>query len=198
VQRRFLLLIVFAVIGPIGCADNIDSFPTPNLDGVSQPTVATIAATPAATDAITELEWAQLIFDVKDRIEFRPSQLPERIRELDGKLVRVRGYFHPGSIVTKSDIKEFLLLGEIQSKPINAKECYADPYAIPLHYLMTVRMADGKTAAFTMKPIAVVGRFSIKVLEFDGKPICIFNIVADSVVGVRPRDGYSIAMCDGC
>lgn len=152
----------------------------------------------STSETITPIEWKQLEFAVEDRSQIALADLPQRIHNLDGKRVRVRGYVHRASVGSARGLTEFVLLGEISGEPLAAKLTQGDHYAIPLHHLMIVQMVDGQTAQFTTKPIAVTGRFSIKVRDFEGQPICVYRIVAESVERVPPREGHHCAVGEGC
>jgi len=193
-----LLLIPCVTLAAIGCAE---SSPTPYVPivAVAQPSAAANPSTPLDPDVVTDLEWDQLAFDLQDRTQFDRADIPQAIQNLDGALVRVRGYY-VASLIYSEQVEQFVMFGEIKSEPIKLDE-NRDLFAIPLHYLTTVEMADGKTADFTLEPITVVGRFFIKERKVDGKAFCVFNIVADSVVRAERRDGYRRAvygMIDGC
>lgn len=196
-KLRYSLLTAFVAVSTIACSGN-SHVPSPLILTVSPQDDVAIHSTSTARETVTDIEWAQLAFDHKDRSKFDRSQLPKDILDLDGKLIRVRGYFNIIGILSARDIKKFVLLAEITSPPVNERKFFAEPSVLPLHYLMAVQMADGESAIFTSKPIEVVGRFSINVFEFDGKPYCVFRIHADSVKAAETRDGYHSAVCGGC
>ena len=161
--------------------------------------VATQALAESPDDGVDEnvriVDWQQLEFQLDDRSKFRVTDIPDSIRRLEGARVRMRGYFHPGSVFSQRGIKQFVLLGEIQTKAASDKSSW---HEIPLHYWLTVEMAESQSATFTAKPIEVTGRFAIKIRSFQGKPFAIFQIVADTVVRTEPRPGYHPAIMSGC
>lgn len=150
----------------------------------------------APAEVATAVEWADLAFEAKDRAAFQVNQLPEPIRRLEGKLIRVRGYFHLGT--ADREAREFLLLGEIKSKPTVVK-IGCRPDELPWHQLAAVEMAAGKKASVTyFQPVAVTGRLSFKVVTIEGKACLVFRIAAESVEAVKPRLGYGPALTSGC
>ena len=152
--------------------------------------------TPAAgLESVTPVEWSELAFAIKDRTEFDPAQLPEHIRGLEGKRIRLRGYFHLGSTSLKPT--EFLLVGEIKWHPTATKRG-TSPDELPIDQLAGVEMVPGQTARVTLNPVAVTGRLTFKVVKWNGKAVLVFCVVADSVKEVRPRSGYGPALSHGC
>ena len=50
----------------------------------------------AAQPEVIPLEWDELQFQIQAGAPFKLEQVPQRIRDLDGKQVRIRGYFDEG------------------------------------------------------------------------------------------------------
>ena len=136
-----------------------------------------------------------MAFDIKDRTHFTPGKLPENVRALEGKQVCIRGYIYPGD-ATSTHPKRFHLIGEVTTPSIGIKGLLFDEF--PIHQMADVEMADGLSAEFTFKPIAVTGRLDFKVVEWEGKAFLVFRIVANSVERVEPRNGYRPALAIGC
>jgi len=149
----------------------------------------------AATEPTTALEWTDLAFAIKDRAHFDVAQLPDRVRALEGKRVRLRGYFYLGT--ARQEVQEFLLLGEIDTRPTVAK-FGAAPDELPIHQLAAVEMTAGKTAKFTQQPVAITGRLTFSMVRLDGRACLVFRIIADSVEPVQRRSGYGPALVGGC
>ncbi len=158
--------------------------------------ISIACTTPAQqmAEPVTEVEWAELAFLAKDRTAFRAEELPGHIRRLEGKLVRVRGYFYLGTVGRET--REFLLVGEINTKPTVLK---FGPQPLPMHQLAAVEMAAGKTAkVIVFQPISVIGRLTFKVVTIDGQANLVYHIVADTVEPVKQRAGYGPALSSGC
>jgi hypothetical protein len=184
--RLRALLIVLAALG--GCARDAVGPP-------AAPVAASGLATTQAQKPIVSLEWTDLAFDVGDRAAFDVSVLPQHIRRLDGKRVRVRGFFHLGT--GSLELAEFLLLGEINSPPTVTKPG-TPPDEWPIHQLAAVQMEAGKRARFTMEPVTVTGRLSFDLVQWQDRAFLIFRIVADKVEVVSKRPGYGPAVGSGC
>lgn len=146
-------------------------------------------------ETVTELEWTDLRFEILDRITFDVSQLPDHIRALDDRRVRIRGYFHGGAAA--SDVNEFLLLGEVNTPPVVSK--FGVPLEeFPVDGVATVKLTGSRTTTFVRDPIAVTGRLTFKVIHFDGKVVCVIRLIADSVEPVQPRAGFGPVLVNGC
>jgi len=141
------------------------------------------------------LKWTELTFTVEDRSRFDLAQLPVHVRALEGKKVRVRGYFHLG--ITSKEVQAFLLLGEIGTRPTVSKFGPL-PDELPIHQLAAVEMSPGHTAEFTLNPVAVSGRLTFSIVESNGAPCLVFRIVADAVEAVPRRSGYGPCLVNGC
>ena len=49
--------------------------------------------------------------------EFSVEKLPDKIRDLDGKRLRIRGYIWPPSVFA-NEVKDFYLTGEVKNKTV--------------------------------------------------------------------------------
>lgn len=112
-------------------------------------------------------------FDIEKGAPFEASMLTDKIRELDGKPVRVRGYMLPS--FQQSGIKQFILVRDNQ-------ECCFGPKAA-LYDCMVVELVGGASTDFSVVPITVEGRFSIREVKSpDGTyHLAIFRLDATSV-----------------
>jgi hypothetical protein len=188
--RQASILSAALLLLACGCAEH--SAPS------SPPAFAIVSATaqlrdpaPQVEDPGVELEWDELEFEL-DHDRFDVSQLPKRIRDLEGEQIRIRGYMF-------FDVQggEFLLVGEVNTPGVEWKKCFEDPTST-LFRLMAVKMADGQTAEFTQEPIAVEGRLAFDLVELHGQPVLVYRLVGESIEIVKPRDGYRPALFDGC
>ena len=92
---------------------------------------------------------------------------------------------------------EFLLLGEINSSPTVTKPG-TPPDEWPIHQLAGIEMASGKKAQFTNGPVAVTGKLTFKLVQWEDRAFLIFHVIADSVEVVKTRPGYGPAVGSGC
>ncbi len=136
-----------------------------------------------------DVEWQQLEFDQWDAANLSKSGFPARIRALEGKRIRLRGFYHGGSLFKQENIEAFVLRAEVRVPEWIAPEDRT-PRKPPMPSWLTVRMVNGQTTRFTTKSLAVTGRFSIRIFKFNGKPLCFYHLDADSIEVVKPREGY--------
>lgn len=107
----------------------------------------------------------------KDSV-FDQSLLTDRVKELIGRRVRIRGFIYP-SIMQQSGITKFPL--------VKNTECKFGPGGIA-HHLIVVDMQEGTSTSFTVRPIAVEGFLSLSPYEgHDGNTWAIYQMVAENV-----------------
>lgn len=107
----------------------------------------------------------------KDSV-FDRSLLTDRVKELDGRRVRIRGFIYP-SIMQQSGITKFPLVKNTQ--------CKFGPGGIA-HHLIVVEMQEGSSTSFTVRAVAVEGRLSLSPFEGpDGNTWAIYHMVGEKV-----------------
>ncbi len=92
-----------------------------------------------------------ILLDLKKDEPFKSELLTEKVKKIDGKAIKIRGYILPG--VQESGIKQFVLMRD-------NKECCFGPGAA-LHDCILVEMQGDATTKFTVVPVSVEGKFSI-------------------------------------
>jgi hypothetical protein len=103
---------------------------------------------------------------------FRREMIGPQIEALAGQRIRIRGYILPTA--QKRGIKQFVLVRDNQ-------ECCFGPGAA-LYDCILVEMQPGKTAEFSIRPVAVEGTFGIDILQGDDdKPLAIYRMEGESV-----------------
>ena len=110
---------------------------------------------PANDDAAGEVEevtFEDIAFDMDEGEEFDREFLTDRIRELDGKEIRIRGFMRPDSKAT--DIDRFIFVRDNQ-------ECCFGPGAALCDCIL-VKLAKEHTVDFTVRPITISGKFFLK------------------------------------
>jgi hypothetical protein len=108
-------------------------------------------------------------------IVFRDWMLTDRVKELDGQVVRVAGYMHPD--VKQKGITEFILLRNT--------ECKFGPSGQADH-LIRVKLDPGVTTSFSSKPVEVLGKLTVNpFMGPDGKTWSIFDMTGKSVEPYR-------------
>jgi len=113
-----------------------------------------------------------LRFEMDLNEPFRREMLTDAIEDLAGKFIRIRGFILPTA--QKRGLKQFVLVRD------NQECCFGQGAA--LFDCILVEMADGKTAEFSIRPVAVAGTFDIE--EFvgpDNRHLAIYRLDAESV-----------------
>lgn len=129
-------------------------------------------ATSASTDTDTpnktfELTFDDLKFEMEKGGKFDRSLLTDKINSYDNNIITVRGYIRPS--FSQSGLKKFIFVRD-------NKECCFGPGAA-LFDCVLVRLAKGTTTDFTVRPITIQGRFSLKEYEGpDGKTWAIYRM----------------------
>lgn len=119
-----------------------------------------------------DLTFDDIKFEMEKTEPFERSMLTEKIEALEGKTVRIRGYMLPS--FQQTGITRFVLVRDNM-------ECCFGPGAA-LYDCIIVEMAEGKSADFSVRPIAVQGVFRIRpFLGPDGKHLAIYHLEGESV-----------------
>jgi hypothetical protein len=113
-----------------------------------------------------------LKFEISVGQPFLRSMLGQKIERLDGAVIRIRGFMYPH--VQQKGITQFILVRDNE-------ECCFGPKAA-LYDCISVDMVPGKSTSYTLRPIAVQGRFEIREYKGpDGKHLAIYRLVAEEV-----------------
>ena len=113
-----------------------------------------------------------LRFDIEAGQPFRRAMLTTSIEALDGRQIRIRGFILPTP--QKRGIKQFVLVRDNQ-------QCCFGPGAA-LFDCILVEMSEGRTAEYTIRPVAVTGKFNIQeIIGPDGQYLAIYHIAGESV-----------------
>ena len=118
-----------------------------------------------------DLTFDDVKFDIEKGEEFDDSMLPDKIREMDGRLIRIRGFMGPS--FREHGLKKFVLL-QRQDCPFGGPDAY-------LYHNMMIDMEPGKTTSFRLGPVTIEGKFAIRrFLGPDDKHWSVFHILASS------------------
>jgi len=132
-----------------------------------------VLAAPATTGGTLGITFDNLMFDIKPTDVFSPTMFNDAVRDLFGKKVKLRGYIHPGSAMVEKGLTQFVFVRDDQA-------CCFGPGAL-LYDNVVVKMKPGKTANFSIRPIAVEGVLSYQESGKVGtQPASIFQIDATS------------------
>lgn len=106
-------------------------------------------------------------FKMKKGEKFDKEMITDDIKKFVGKKIKIRGYIRPS--FKQKGLKQFILVRDNM-------ECCFGPGAM-LYDCMIVRLQNGQTTDFTVRPVTVEGEFRIR--EFkgpDGKPWAIYEL----------------------
>lgn len=120
---------------------------------------------------IKDVSFDDVKFEMEKDSKFEREMITSEIENFKGKKLRIRGYIHPGSSY-KRELSSFVLVRDNQ-------ECCFGPGAA-LYDCILIKMAKGKTAKYTVRPITVEGIFAIKEYKIDGKTWAIYRMKADT------------------
>jgi len=132
--------------------------------GPAKPLVECQAAPDAAVKSVT---FDDVKLELKKGDPYDSTALTPKVKELDGKTIRIRGFILPS--FQQTGIRQFVLVRD------NMQCCFG-PGAL-LHDCILVEMASGATTTFTVRPVSVEGTFSIREVKGpDGKHLAIYRL----------------------
>jgi hypothetical protein len=139
------------------------------------------AAAPAAevklpdpdSSGYIETTFDDLKFEMTKTELFNREMLTPKVNALMGKKIRLRGYIFP--TLRKTGLNRIVLVRDNM-------ECCFGPGAA-LFDCVLVTMAPGKTAEYTIRPVAVEGEIRLEELAGgpDGRPLAIYQMVGHEV-----------------
>jgi hypothetical protein len=128
---------------------------------------ARVHAANGDTAAVKEVTFDTVKLDLKKDEPFVSAKLTDKVKQIDGKPIRIRGYILPG--FQETGIKQFVLVRDNM-------ECCFGPGAA-LHDCILVEMIAPATATFSTRPVSVEGVFSIREIKGpDGKHLAIYHL----------------------
>ena len=121
---------------------------------------------------IREISFDDIVFEMEEDTPFSQKLLPERVTSLVGQQIRIRGYILPS--FQQTGLTQFVLVRDNM-------ECCFGPGAA-LYDCVVVKMLPGRTAEFSIRPVAVTGTFGIKELKGpDGNHLAVYSLIGVSV-----------------
>lgn len=178
--RVLLLIVASCCAAGAGCQGETPASATSQPDGqlaadgsaTPQRSAASAAATPLSSPPTTgtaiapqtiwralpkdgrtlAITFDDLHLEMPEDSVFDPGLLTPRVRQLDGRRVRIRGFIFP-SILQQTGITRFPL--------VKNTECKFGPGGIA-HHIILVDLQPGVSTSFTVRPIAVEGLFTVR------------------------------------
>src|SRR3954452_1583634 len=125
----------------------------------------------AAGDRPYDKTFDDLRFDMAVGAPFHRSMLTKQVEALNGQKIRIRGYILPTP--QKRGVRQFVLVRDNQ-------ECCFGPGAA-LYDCILVEMQPGKTAEYSIRPVAAEGVFKIQEFAIGGKHLAVCHMDAETV-----------------
>ncbi len=161
-RRLTLMLLVFALPTGSGCDQ---SPPIATASGNS-------AGRPSPSGTVRETSFDDVKFEKEESKAFQRTMLTPEIEQLFGSKIRIRGYIFP--TLKKRGLKQFVLVRD------NLECCFGPGAA--LYDCILVHMQPGKTAEYTIRPVAVEGIFRFeKFTDYDGTVRAIYHLDGEAV-----------------
>lgn len=150
------LAMAISFVSPLGAQE------TDN--GTSESTNTSRRQAESGSKKTFDLTFDDLKFEMEKGSRFTRSLLTPEINEYDNSTVRLRGYIRPS--FSQKGLTKFIFVRD-------NKECCFGPGAA-LYDCVLVRMEPGKKTDYTVRPVTIEGKFSLK--EYKGPDGNIWSI----------------------
>lgn len=122
-------------------------------------------------DEVSAITFDDLKFDIEPDGDFSRDMLTEKINKLNGTRIRVSGYIRPS--FSQSGLTKFIFVRD-------NKECCFGPGAA-LYDCIMVKLAKGKKTDYTVRPVAIEGKFTLKEFTVGGRTWAIYRMTDTEV-----------------
>jgi hypothetical protein len=159
-SRRWALVMVLTALPSLGGCN--DSAP-----------IASVSTNPHESVAgPRETTFDDIKFEMEKTETFQRSMLTQEIERLFGQRIRIRGYMFP--TLKKKGLEKFVLVRD------NLECCFGPGAA--LYDCILVHMQAGKTAEYSIRPVAVEGTFRFQeFVDYDGTIRAIYHLDGQAV-----------------
>jgi hypothetical protein len=127
----------------------------------------------AAGDRPYDKTFDDLRFEMRVGEPFKRSMLTKPIEAMAGQKIRIRGYILPTP--QRAGITQFVLVRD------NQECCFGAGAA--LYDCILVDMKKGKTAEYSIRPVAAEGIFDVREFVIGGRHLAIYHMDAETVGG---------------
>jgi hypothetical protein len=127
----------------------------------------------AAGDRPYDKTFDDLRFEMTVGAPFKRSMLTKPIEAMAGQKIRIRGYILPTP--QRAGITQFVLVRD------NQECCFGAGAA--LYDCILVDMKKGKTAEYSIRPVAAEGTFDVREFVIGGRHLAIYHMDAETVGG---------------
>jgi hypothetical protein len=132
------------------------------------PTLPAAERADAAQGKAKEVTFDDVKLNMKKEDPFELSLLTDKVKQLEGKSIKIRGFILPG--FQQTGIKQFVLVRD------NMQCCFG-PGAL-LHDCILVEMLPPASTSYSTLPVSVEGVFSIREVKdpVNGKHLAIYHL----------------------
>ena len=183
--KRFCHVVTACCLVGCGAPADVEPQPAPAVTLAERPAVEPQSVPPAPAQAPAvptpvpsrpaaphDISFDDIKLDLKKGDPFSRDLLPTRVTALEKTPIRIRGYILPS--FQQTGLTQFVLVRDNM-------ECCFGPGAL-LHDCVVVRMKPGKTASFSIRPVAVTGTFRVEELRGpDGRHLAIYALDGEDV-----------------
>jgi hypothetical protein len=125
------------------------------------------AARPMRAGAVNDITFDDLELDMPLNTLFNRSLLTPRAAQLDGQLVRLKGFIYAGGVFQQSGIKSFPFVKNTQ--------CKFGPDGLAFCVIL-VDLDEGVSTDFTTYPVTVEGRLSVQPYDAEGFTWSVYHL----------------------
>ena len=119
------------------------------------------------TGGTLDITFDDLALEMPAGTLFTPELLTDRVKELDGQNVRLRGFIFAGGVFQSTGIKNFPFVMNTQ--------CKFGPQGLA-YCVILVELDEGVTADFTTYPITVEGKLSVRPYNAEGFTWSVYHL----------------------
>jgi hypothetical protein len=125
------------------------------------------AARPMRPGAVNDITFDDLELDMPLGTLFNRNMLTPRAAQLDGQMVRLRGFIYAGGVFQQSGIKSFPFVKNTQ--------CKFGPDGLAFCVIL-VNLDEGVSTDFTTYPMTVEGRLSVRPYDAEGFTWSVYHL----------------------
>ena len=152
-RKFFATLVALALLAtPVNAEDNSRQVQA------NAPAKVDMKRSSDAARAKGEITFDDLKFEIERDAAFDDKMISKDVKELDNKVVKLRGYILPSTLFKETDISQFVLVRDNQ-------ECCFGPGAA-LYDCVMIEMLPGQTTDYVTRPVTVQGKLKIDTKKY--------------------------------
>ncbi len=123
-----------------------------------EPAKVEVQRSSKAARAKGEITFDDLKFEIEKDAAFDDEMITKDVKELENKVVKLRGYILPTTLFKETNISQFVLVRDNQ-------ECCFGPGAA-LYDCVIIEMVPGETTDYVTRPVTVRGKLKIDTKKY--------------------------------